>query len=196
MNIGLVHPFLTYLLYFVILTGLAAWVGDFIKNKSSTILIALSISNILSLIGFSIINALFLVFVFSAGFFLNYDFLVSVIWIFFYLYSAHEILKIFDEAFGDNKKYKLISKLIIIGPFAVSFIIFYFLYNGDNIYKISPHCENTNDPKIKVCKYSNGTYTGEMKAFRRHGQGEYIWDSGKTFKGKWIEGKADEKNNS
>ena len=46
------------------------------------------------------------------------------------------------------------------------------------------------DPKIKVCKYSNGTYTGEMKAFRRHGQGEYIWDTGKTFKGEWIEGKA------
>ena len=93
-------------------------------------------------------------------------------------------------------KYKLISKLIIIGPFAVSFVIFYFLYNGDNIYKISPHCENTSDPKIKVCKYSNGTYTGEMKAFRRHGQGEYIWNTGKTFKGRWIEGKADEKNNS
>ena len=160
MNIGLVHPYLTYLLYFVILTGLAAWIGDFIKNKSGTILIALSISNILSLIGFSIINALFLVFVFSAGFFLNFDFLVNVIWIFVYIYCALEILKIFDEAFGDN------------------------------IYKISPHCENTNDPKIKVCKYSNGTYTGEMKAFRRHGQGEYIWDSGKTFKGEWIEGKA------
>ena len=74
MNIGLVHPYLTYLLYFVIITGLVAWIGDFIKNKSGAILIALSISNILSLIGFSIINALFLVFVFSAGFFLNFDF--------------------------------------------------------------------------------------------------------------------------
>ena len=190
MNFGLIHPYLTYFLYFVILTGLASWIGDFIKNKSDKILIALGISNILSVIGFSIINALFLVFVFSAGFFLNYDFLVSVIWIFVYLYCAHEILKIFDETFGGNKKYKLISKLIIIGPFAVSFIIFYFLYNGDNIYKISPHCENTNDPKIKVCKYSNGTYTGEMKAFRRHGQGEYVWDSGKTFKGEWIKGKS------
>ena len=189
MNFGLIHPYLTYLLYFVILTGLAAWIGDFIKNKSDTILIALGISYILSVIGFSIINALFLVFIFSAGFFLNYDFFVNLIWIFVYLYCAHEILKIFDEAFGGNKKYKLISKLIIISPFAVSFIIFYFLYNGDNIYKISPHCENTNDPKIKVCKYSNGTYTGEMKAFRIHGQGEYIWNTGETFKGEWIKGK-------
>ena len=190
MNINLIHPYLTYLLYFVILTGFASWVGDFIKNKSSAILIALSISNILSLIGFSIINALFLVFVFSAGFFLNFDFLVNVIWIFVYIYCAGEILKIFDEAFEDNKKYKLISKFIIIGPFIVSFLTFYLLYYGDKIYKISPHCVNTDIPKIKVCKYSNGTYTGEMKAFRRHGQGEYIWYSGKTFKGEWIEGKS------
>ena len=83
-----------------------------------------------------------------------------------------------------------IPVIAIVAPFIISFIIFYSLFYGDNIYKLSPHCENTNDPKIKVCKYSIGTYTGEMKAFRRHGQGEYIWDTGKTFKGEWIKGKA------
>ena len=190
MNIGLVHPYLSYLLYFVILTGLTAWIGDFIKKKNDKITIVLSITNILSIIGFSIINSLFLIFIYSAGFFLNYDFWVNVIWIGVYIYCANEILKIFNEAFGNNKIYKLVGKLIITGPFLVSFVIFYGLFYGDKIYKISPHCENTNDPRIKVCKYSNGTYTGEMKAFRRHGQGEYIWDSGKTFKGKWIEGKV------
>ena len=181
MNIGLVHPYLSYLLYFVILTGLTAWIGDFIKKKNDKITIVLSITNILSIIGFSIINSLFLIFIYSAGFFLNYDFWVNVIWIGVYIYCANEILKIFNEAFGNNKIYKFVGKLIITGPFLVSFIIFYGLFYGDKIYKISPHCENTNDPRIKVCKYSNGTYTGEMKAFRRHGQGEYIWDSGKTF---------------
>ena len=190
MNIGLVHPYLSYLLYFVILTGLTAWIGDFIKKKNDKITIVLSITNILSIIGFSIINSLFLIFIYSAGFFLNYDFWVNVIWIGVYIYCANEILKIFNDAFGNNKIYKLVGKLIITGPFLVSFIIFYGLFYGDKIYKISPHCENTNDPRIKVCKYSNGTYKGEMKAFRRHGQGEYIWDSGKTFKGKWIEGKV------
>jgi hypothetical protein len=190
MNIGLVHPYLSYLLYFVILTGLTAWIGDFIKKKNDKITIVLSITNILSIIGFSIINSLFLIFIYSAGFFLNYDFWVNVIWIGVYIYCANEILKIFNDAFSNNKIYKLVGKLIIIGPFLISFIIFYGLFYGDKIYKISPHCENTNDPRIKVCKYSNGTYTGEMKAFRRHGQGEYIWDSGKTFKGKWIEGKV------
>ena len=191
MNIGLVHPYLSYLLYFVILTGLTAWIGDFIKKKNDKITIVLSITNILSIIGFSIINSLFLIFIYSAGFFLNYDFWVNVIWIGVYIYCANEILKIFNDAFGNNKIYKLVGKLIIIGPFLISFIIFYGLFYGDKIYKISPHCENTNDPRIKVCKYSNGTYTGEMKAFRRHGQGEYIWDSGKTYKGDWIEGKAE-----
>ena len=190
MNIGLVHPYLSYLLYFVILTGLTAWIGDFIKKKNDKITIVLSITNILSIIGFSIINSMFLIFIYSACFFLNYDFWVNVIWIGVYIYCANEILKIFNDAFGNNKIYKLVGKLIIIGPFLISFIIFYGLFYGDKIYKISPHCENTNDPKIKVCKYSNGTYTGEMKAFRRHGQGEYIWNTGKTFKGEWIEGKA------
>ena len=173
MNLNLVHPYLTYLLYFVILTGLLAWIGDFIKNKSGTILIALSISNILSLIGFSIINALFLVFVFSAGFFLNFDFLVNVIWIFVYLYCALEILKIFDEAFGDNKKYKLISKLIIIGPFAVSFIIFIFFIMEIIFIRFLLTVKILMIQKLKYVSTSNGTYTGEMKAFRRHGQGEY-----------------------
>ena len=190
MNFGLVHPYLSYLLYFVILTGLTAWIGDFIKKKNDKITIVLSITNILSIIGFSIINSLFLIFIYSAGFFLNYDFWVNVIWIGVYIYCANEILKIFNDAFGNNKIYKLVGKLIIIGPFLISFIIFYGLFYGDKIYKISPHCENTNDPRIKVCKYSNGTYTGEMKAFRRHGQGEYIWNTGKTFKGKWMEGKV------
>ena len=190
MNIGLVHPYLSYLLYFVILTGLTAWIGDFIKKKNDKITIVLSITNILSIIGFSIINSMFLIFIYSAGFFLNDDFWVNVIWIGVYIYCANEILKIFNDAFGNNKIYKLVGKLIIIGPFLISFIIFYGLFYGDKIYKISPHCENTNDPRIKVCKYSNGTYTGEMKAFRRHGQGEYIWNSGKTYKGEWIEGKA------
>ena len=190
MNIGLVHPYLSYLLYFVILTGLTAWIGDFIKKKNDKITIVLSITYILSIIGFSIINSLFLIFIYSAGFFLNYDFWVNVIWVCVYIYCANEILKIFNDAFGNNKIYKLVGKLIIIGPFLISFIIFYGLFYGDKIYKISPHCENTNDPRIKVCKYSNGTYTGEMKAFRRHGQGEYIWNSGKTYKGEWIEGKA------
>ena len=190
MNIALVHPYISYLLIFIIVTSLSTWLIDFIKKKNELITLISFFGYILSIIGLSIFNSIFIIFIYSVGFFINEDLFLGILWICIYVYCANGILKIFNEEFRDNKKYKLFVKIIIVGPFIVSFIIFYVLFYGDKIYKLSPHCENTNDPKIKVCKYSNGTYTGEMKAFKRHGQGEYIWDSGKTFKGKWIEGKV------
>ena len=196
MNIGLVHPYISYLLIFIIVTSLSTWLVDFIKKKNELITLISFFGYILSIISLSIFNSIFIIFIYSVGFFVNGDLFLGILWICIYVYCANGILKIFNEEFRDNKKYKLFVKIIIVGPFIVSFIIFYVLFYGDKIYKLSPHCENTNDPKIKVCKYSNGTYTGEMKAFKRHGQGEYIWDSGKTFKGKWIEGKVVEQNNS
>ena len=133
---------------------------------------------------------------------MNIDLATSVLMIGFYVYIANEFINLWGVLFKEHDdflreaqieiKYKILRKLpaiAIIAPFIISFIIFYSLFYGNNIYKLSPHCENTNDPKIKVCKYSNGTYTGEMKAFRRHGQGEYIWNSGKTYNGEWIKGK-------
>jgi hypothetical protein len=190
MNIALVHPYISYLLIFIIVTSLSTWLVDFIKKKNELITLISFFGYILSIISLSIFNSIFIIFIYSVGFFVNGDLFLGILWICIYVYCANGILKIFNEEFRDNKKYKLFVKIIIVGPFIVSFIIFYVLFYGDKIYKLSPHCENTNDPKIKVCKYSNGTYTGEMKAFKRHGQGEYIWDSGKTFKGKWIEGKV------
>ena len=190
MNIALVHPYISYLLIFIIVTSLSTWLVDFIKKKNELITLISFFGYILSIISLSIFNSIFIIFMYSVGFFVNGDLFLGILWICIYVYCANGILKIFNEEFRDNKKYKLFVKIIIVGPFIVSFIIFYVLFYGDKIYKLSPHCENTNDPKIKVCKYSNGTYTGEMKAFKRHGQGEYIWDSGKTFKGKWIEGKV------
>lgn len=190
MNIGLVHPYISYLLIFIIVTSLSIWLIDFIKKKNELITLISFYGYILSIIGLSIFNSIFIIFIYSAGFFVNGDLFLGILWIGIYIYCANGILKIFNEEFRDNKKYKLFVKIIIVGPFIVSFVIFYVLFYGDKIYKLSPHCENTNDPKIKVCKYSNGTYTGEMKAFKRHGQGEYIWNSGKTYKGKWTEGKV------
>ena len=190
MNIALVHPYISYLLIFIIVTSLSTWLVDFIKKKNELITLISFFGYILSIISLSIFNSIFIIFIYSVGFFVNEDLFLGILWICIYVYCANGILKIFNEEFRDNKKYKLFVKIIIVGPLIVSFIIFYALFYGDKIYKLSPHCENTNDPKIKVCKYSNGTYTGEMKAFKRHGQGEYIWDSGKTFKGKWIEGKV------
>tara|TARA_B100000900_G_scaffold385729_1_gene375586 strand:+ start:642 stop:1244 length:603 start_codon:yes stop_codon:yes gene_type:complete len=191
MNIGLVHPYISYLLIFIIVTSLSSWLVDFIKKKNELITLISFYGNILSIISISIFNSIFIIFIYSAGFFVNGDLFLGILWIGIYIYCANEFLKTFNEEFRDNKKHKLFVKIIVIGPFIVSFVIAYLLFYGDKIYKLSLHCENTNDPKIKVCKYSNGTYTGEMKAFKRHGQGEYIWNDGTdgTWKGKWIEGK-------
>jgi hypothetical protein len=195
MSFSLVHPYITYLIYFVIVGSLSAWIGDFIKKKNDTINIILATANILSIIGLSIINSIFLIFIYSAGFFLDIDFAINIFWIGLYIYCANEILKIFSPIFENIEFYRVIPKLVIVGPFIVSFIIFYLLFYGDKIYKLSPHCENTNDPKIKVCKYSNGTYTGGMKAFKRHGLGEYVWNTGKTWDGQWENGKRVNENN-
>ena len=91
-----------------------------------------------------------------------------------------------SKIINPNKK---ILYVVIFAPLVISFLVFYYLYNGEKIYKLSPHCSITDKPNIIYCEYINGNYTGEMKAFRRHGQGEYIWDSGKTYKGKWKNGK-------
>ena len=195
MNIGLVHPYISYLLIFIIVTSLSTWLVDFIKKKNELITLISFYGYILSIIGLSIFNSIFIIFIYSAGFFVDGDLFLGILWICIYVYCANGILKIFNEEFRDNKKYKLFVKIIIVGPFIVSFIIFYVLFYGDKIYKLSPHCENTNDPKIKVCKYSNGTYTGEMKAFKRHGLGEYVWNTGKTWDGQWENGKRVNKNN-
>ncbi len=187
MSIGLIHPYYSYLLYFVITTSLIGWVADFIKIKSNTITIAIGLIFYLSVVAFGIINSLFIIFVFSAGHILNYDFFTNIFLIGIYIYVARMFIKAFEfeDIEANNILLKKLPFIAILGPFIISFLVFYFIYYGDKIYKLSPHCQNTENPKIKFCKYSNGTYTGEMKAFRRHGHGEYIWDSGKTYKGEW-----------
>ena len=203
MNLGLVHPYIYYLNIFIFTIFISGWLLSFLKIESLIINSILISANYIGIISLSILNSIFIIFFFSAGYLMNIDLAISVLMIGLYVYLANEFINLWRVLFKEHDdflreaqieiKYKILRKLpaiAIIAPFIISFIIFYSLFYGDNIYKLSPHCENTKDPKIKVCKYSNGTYTGEMKAFRRHGQGEYIWDTGKTFKGEWIEGKA------
>ena len=185
MNFNLMHPYFEYLIFFVIATSLIPWVVSFIKNLSYKITICMSVLNYLSIIGFGIINSLFIIFVFSAGYIFNYDFFFNIFIIGIYVYASRFFIKVFDDVEINSSLLKKLPLIAILGPFIISFLVFYFIYYGDKIYKLSPHCQNTENPKIKFCKYSNGTYTGEMKAFRRHGHGEYIWDSGKTYKGEW-----------
>jgi len=193
MNLGLVHPYIYHLNSFILIMLLLGWLGSYIKRDSWVLNISLIITNYLGVSGAAILSSIIIIFLFSADYLLNLDLFFSLLMIGLYIYLSKIFITMFKEIFIiagiKNLLIQKIPTIAIITPFIISFIIFYSLYYGENIYKLSPHCENTEDPKIKVCQYSNGTYTGEMKAFRRHGQGEYIWNSGKTYNGKWIKGK-------
>ena len=193
MNLGLVHPYIYHLNSFILIMFFLAWLGSYIKRDSWVLNISLIIANYLGVSGAAILSSIIIIFLFSADYLLNLDLFFSLLMIGVYIYLSKIFITMFKEIFIiagiKNLLIQKIPTIAIITPFIISFIIFYSLYYGDNIYKLSPHCENTEDPKIKVCQYSNGTYTGEMKAFRRHGQGEYIWNSGKTYNGKWVKGK-------
>ena len=193
MNLGLVHPYIYHLNSFILIMLLLGWLGSYIKRDSWVLNISLIITSYLGVSGAAILSSMIIIFLFSADYLLNLDLFFSLLMIGVYIYLSKIFITMFKEIFIiagiKNLLIQKIPTIAIITPFIISFIIFYSLYYGDNIYKLSPHCENTEDPKIKVCQYSNGTYTGEMKAFRRHGQGEYIWNSGKTYNGKWIKGK-------
>jgi len=193
MNLGLVHPYIYHLNSFILIMLFLSWLGSYIKRDSWILSISLIITNYLGVSGAAILSSIIIIFLFSADYLLNLDLFFSLLMIGVYIYLSKIFITMFKEIFIiagiKNLLIQKIPTIAIITPFIISFIIFYSLFYGDNIYKLSPHCENTKDPKIKVCQYSNGTYTGEMKAFRRHGQGEYIWNSGKTYNGKWVKGK-------
>ena len=153
MNIGLVHPYIGYLVYFIIATSLLSWAGNFLKNKNtSTIIIAVALLYYLSLIGLSIVNSIFIIFIFSAGFIINFDLAFNVFWIGLYIYLAIEFIKAFDEIDEKNPLLRKLPIIAIVAPFVISYIIFYFIYYGDKIYNLSPHCQNTQDQNIKICK--------------------------------------------
>ena len=202
MNLGLVNPYIYHLNTFIIIMFALSWLASNIKSDSLILNIFSIVANYIAIISISVLNSVFIIFFFSAGYLLNLDLALSVGMIGLYVYLANEFINLWGVLFKEHDnflrkakieiKYKILRKLptiVIIAPFIISFGIFYYLYYGDKIYKLSPHCQNTNDPNIKFCKYSNGTYTGEMKAFRRHGLGKYVWNSGKIYDGLWNKGK-------
>ena len=65
------------------------------------------------------------------------------------------------------------------------YLILYFFFYGDNIYKIAQQCKPTDNNNKFICQYVNGTYIGETKAFLRHGEGVYKFNSGASYSGAW-----------
>ena len=75
--------------------------------------------------------------------------------------------------------------VIFLGIFALFFLFCFIFFYEDRIYKVSKYCKPTENPKIKICKFSNGVYMGELKAFLRHGEGVYKFNSGASYSGGW-----------
>ena len=133
--------------------------------------------NILTNLGFVLYTALISIFISSAGIiYFNYDFWTNILITIGFLYIVHETITILGRK---------ITLIIIVGPFIFFYFIFFYFLMGEQIYKISKYCENTSVSNIKQCIHSNGVYTGELKAFKRHGTGKYTWNSGIIYEGEW-----------
>jgi len=182
MNLGFSYPIVSYIFFIWLFIIFIPTFLKIISKKLANIDWITTTCSYVMIFGYAILTSFFIIFLNSAGYLLNLDLLFNLFIIGYFIYSLNNLIK----ALG--KKFVFIS---ILTPFFISFGIFYFLFNGEKIYKLSPHCENTSDPKIKYCEYENGTYTGELRAFKRHGNGTYNWNSGKVYVGEWKNGLMD-----
>ena len=133
--------------------------------------------NMLTNLGFVLYTALLSIFISSAGIiYFNYDFWSSILFTIVFLYIVYETKTILGRK---------ITLITIVAPFIFFYLIFFYFLMGEQIYKISKYCENTSVSNIKQCIHSNGVYTGELKAFKRHGTGKYIFNSGTIYEGEW-----------
>ncbi len=177
MNLGLLIPeasTIFWIWFSILLVVVFILPSKYIKFKNKDYILAAG--NIFIVFSYSIIVSLYIVFYSSAGYIINFDFFVSLFILGYFIY----LINLF-------KKY-LTKKFIygfILPPFIISFSVFFYLYNGEKIYKLSRFCEITKITNIIYCKYSNGIYLGEMKAFYRQGKGVYKWNSGKIYEGEW-----------
>ena len=133
-------------------------------------------------IGCLIFSSFIFVFFTFAGLVLYSDFWWSLFIIGVFGWCLLYYIKAFSISFGISH---IKVSIIFIGSFVSLFMIFYAYFYEDRIYKVSKYCKPTENPKIKICKFSNGVYTGELKAFLRHGQGTYKFNSGGSYSGGW-----------
>ena len=173
------------IIYWVVLSiWVLIWVLDFkfIKFKHKDVVV--NIAGFLFILSVTIFVSFAAVFYSSAGVIFNLDFIFALFILGMFIYTINSLVK-------ETSK-KLVS-YFILGPLIASFLAFYFLYNEEKIFKLSRYCKMTDITNIFFCDYFHfgDTYTGEMKAFLRHGNGIYTWKSGKIYKGEWKNNKMD-----
>ena len=168
-----------YVYYLAIIFSLIHTAFHYTKFKDSTLD---TVVIFISLLLFILIASLTVVIFINAGFIFNLtywlEYLIIVLVIFY--------LPFFSLKFQKNKK---LAKKLMIGitltPFFILIAILHFTYVGNKIYKISKYCDVPIELEKVVCNYKDGKYIGQLKAFSRHGNGTYEWNSGSVYVGEW-----------
>ena len=188
MNLGLLHPIAEHIFWSFIGIAGPAWVLDMTtilklrsrKFRNEEIIVGLAY--FILFIGYLIFSSFAFVFFAFAGLVINFALLWSLLLMGYFAWWLLDYIKSFSISFGIS--YKKIS-IIFLGSFVLLFLFFYAYFYEDRIYKVSKYCKPTENPKIKICKFSNGVYMGELKAFLRHGEGVYKFNSGASYSGGW-----------
>lgn len=188
MSINLLHPIAQYIFWSFIIICMPIWVLDMttiLKLRSRKFRneeIILNLGYFILFIGYLIFSSFVFVFFAFAGLVINFNFWWSLCMLGVFSWILLEYINSFSTSFGIS--YKKMS-IIFLGSFVLLFLFFYAYFYEDRIYKVSKYCKPTGDLKVKICKFSNGVYTGELKAFLRHGQGTYKYNSGASYSGGW-----------
>ena len=188
MDINTLHPIAQYIFWSFLVICVPIWIFDMtavLKLRSRKFRneeIIVNLGYFILFIGYLIFSSFIFVFFAFAGLVVYSDFWWSLVMIGVFSWMLFHNINVFSISFGIS--HKKIS-IIFIGSFVSLFMIFYAYFYEDRIYKVSKYCKPTENPKIKICKFSNGVYTGELKAFLRHGQGTYKFNSGESYSGGW-----------
>ena len=102
MNLGLVHPYIYYLNIFIFTIFISGWLLSFLKIESLIINSILISANYIGIISLSILNSIFIIFFFSAGYLMNIDLAISVLMIGLYVYVANEFINLWRVLFKEH----------------------------------------------------------------------------------------------
>ena len=188
MDINTLHPIAQYIFWSFLIICVPIWIFDMtavlklrsrkFRNEETIV----NLSYIILFVGYLILSSFIFVFFPFAGLVINFGFWWSLFMLGAFGWMLLEYIKAFSISFGIS--YKKMS-IIFIGSFVLLFLFFYAYFYEDRIYKVSKYCKPTENLKIKICKFSNGVYMGELKAFLRHGEGVYKFNSGASYSGGW-----------
>ena len=112
MNLGLVNPYIYHLNTFIIIMFALSWLASNIKSDSLILNIFSIVANYIAIISISVLNSVFIIFFFSAGYLLNLDLALSVGMIGLYVYLANEFIYLSEITSGIDLYIKLLKEIL------------------------------------------------------------------------------------